>query len=157
TFDRVVQVFQLGPAGVWGNPAFLQTGPNTGLIYYQGSGDPQGMKGMRITNGVITGIETMTGQNFPFPGSQPSISANAPSPANPADAIAWALQVNAFGSGGPAILHAYNARNLSQELYNSNQAGTRDQMTGAVKFTFPIVTNGKVFAGANGSLAVFGL
>src|SRR5262249_7848756 len=161
-FDRVRQVVQLGPAGVWGNPAFFQDGPNTGLIYYQGSGDV--MKAFRITDGVLaTTPTTQSNTFFNFPGSQPSISANGTS-----NAIAWALQVDAFGQKGPAVLHAYNATNLQQELYRSDRLNPslppdqqppsqRDQLTGAVKFTFPIVTNGHVYAGANGSLSVFGL
>src|SRR5262249_37242445 len=146
-----VQGGERGPAGVWGNPAFFRDGPNTGLIYYQGSGDV--MKAFRITNGVLSTTPfTMSNTFFNFPGSQPSISANGT-----ADAIAWALQVDGFGRGEPPVRHAYNALNLQQELCASAQTGLRDAMTGAVKFTFPVVTNGKVFAGANGSLSVFGL
>src|SRR5262245_45286535 len=149
--DNVVQVVQLGPAGVWGNPSFFQDGPNTGLIYYQGSGDV--MKAFWITNGALaTTPTTQSSTFFNCPGSQPSISANGMN-----NAIAWALEVDDFGQNGPAVLHAYDAENLQQQLYTSAQTGLRDQMGGAVKFTFPIVTNGKVFAGANGKLSVFGL
>src|SRR5262249_37806791 len=144
--DNVVQIVQLGPAGVWGNPSFYLDGPNTGLIYYQGSGDV--MKAFRITNGALaTTPTTQSSTFFNFPGSQPSISANGMT-----NAIAWALEVDDFGQNGPAVLHAYDAENLQQQLYTSAQTGLRDQMGGAVKFTFPIVTNGKVFAGANGKL-----
>src|SRR5262249_26471327 len=147
-FDAVVQVKQLGPAGVWGNPAFFQDGPNSGIIYYQGSGDV--MKAFRIQDSVLSGPITVSKTFFNFPGSQPSVSANGT-----ANAIVWALQVDAFGSKGPAVLHAYNATDLGQELYTSAQTGLRDQLTGAVKFTFPVVTNGHVYAGAQNSLSVF--
>src|SRR5262249_11846827 len=146
-----VQGGERGPAGVWGNPAFFQDGPNTGLIYYQGSGDV--MKAFRITNGMLSTTPfTASNTPFNFPGSQPSISANGT-----ANAIAWALQVDGFGLRLPTILHAYNALNLQQEIYTSAQTGQRDQLTSAVKFNFPVVMNGHVYAGANGSLSVFGL
>src|SRR5437588_580983 len=64
--------------------------------------------------------------------------------------------VNAFGTGGPAILHAYDAMDLAIELYASDQTGLRDQLDGAVKFTTPTVANGKVYVGTQKSLAVFG-
>src|SRR5262249_40855227 len=130
--------------------------------YYQGSGDV--MKAIRITSGQLQAPPFLqSSEAFPFPGSQPSISANGTS-----NAIAWALQVNGFGQNLPSILHAYNATTLQQELYRSDRLNAnvppgqqppsqRDRMGGSVKFTFPIVTNGKVFGGANGTLDVFGL
>ena len=70
------------------------------------------------------------------------------------------LESSAFsktGSGGPAVLYAYNASDLSAgPLYNSNQNSSRDNPGGAIKFAVPIVTNGKVYVGAEGQLSVFG-
>src|SRR5262249_47627586 len=54
-YDHIVQIVTLGGTnqtpGVWGNPAFLQDGPNTGLLFYWGSSAPG--QAFRITNGVI--------------------------------------------------------------------------------------------------------
>jgi hypothetical protein len=64
------------------------------------------------------------------------------------------MQDNNPGSG---ILHAYDAGNLGNELYNTSQAGSRDAPGVASKFSIPLVANGKVFLGAQNKLVVYGL
>ena len=58
----------------------------------------------------------------------------------------------------PAVLHAYDATNLANELYNSNQAsGGRDGFGNGNKFITPMIVNGKVYVGTPTGVAVFGL
>ena len=54
------------------------------------------------------------------------------------------------------ILHAYDASNLANELYNSNQAGGRDAFADN-KYITPMIANGKVFVGTLTGVVVFGL
>lgn len=84
---------------------------------------------------------------FPYPGTTPSISANGSG-----NGIVWAAE-----NGTAAVLHAYDATNIASELYNSNQAGTRDQFGTGNKFITPTVVNGKVYVGTTNGVAVFGL
>src|SRR5262249_38382637 len=109
----------------------------------------------RITSGVVNPTPvTTTNFEIGFPGAQPSISSNG---SDPNSAIMWALRVDNFGQKGPAELMAFKAEDFSQELYSSNGTGQRDQFGTSVKFTYPIVSNGHVYAGSNGFLSVFGL
>jgi hypothetical protein len=58
----------------------------------------------------------------------------------------------------PAVLHAYSASNLADELYNSNQAaGSRDHFGNGNKYITPMIANGKVYVGTTNGVGVFGL
>jgi len=115
-------------------------------IYYAGSGDV--VKAFSLSNGLLSSSAVSSGtRTFGFPGATTSISANGTS-----NGIVWALQ-----NASPAVLAAYNATNLLSEIYNSGLAGTRDRLTNGVKFALPTVANGKVYAGGQYSVAVFGL
>ena len=85
---------------------------------------------------------------FGFPGITPAISANGTT-----NGIVWAVQYLT-----PAVLHAYNADDVSVELYNSSQAqNSRDEFGPGVKFVAPTIANGKVYVGADENVGVFGL
>jgi len=90
---------------------------------------------------------------FGFPGATPSVSSTGSS----TNGIVWALDNTNYctlqsPSCGPTVLHAYDAINVSTELWNSSQAGgNRDQAGIAVKFTVPTVANGKVYVGTRGN------
>ncbi len=59
---------------------------------------------------------------------------------------------------GPVVLRAYDATNLADLLYSSDQApNNRDQADLPVKFAVPIVANGKVYFGTQDHLDVYGL
>jgi len=119
-------------------------------LYYLGVQDS--LASFAISNAFISNASADQGSTqFGFPGATPSLSANGLN-----NAIIWAIQSDAYYNGGSAVLRAYNATNLSQELYNSSQAGTRDLPGAAVKFTVPTIANGKVYVGAQYTLSVYG-
>jgi uncharacterized repeat protein (TIGR03806 family) len=132
-------------AGTWGTPAYYKK-----RLYYIGSGDS--MKLLPFANGRLAGtVRSRSVNGFGYPAGTPTISANGDT-----NGIAWAIDAGAYGSRGPAVLHAYDAENLAVELYNSSQRGTRDVPGPAVKFTTPTVANGLVYVGSANALAVYG-
>ena len=143
--DQIVQEVPGAIGSAFESPAYFNH-----QIYYQGDSDV--MKAFFISNAVITPAPvSKSSTSFGYHGSTPVISANGLD-----NAIAWVIQGDAYASGGPAVLHAYNATNLAQELYNSSMNPSRDNPGGAVKFTMPTVINGKVYVGAEYALSVYG-
>lgn len=127
--------------GVYAMPAYFNN-----IVYYGGVSDA--LKAFPIANArLATTPSSLSAASFAYPGTASSISANGSS-----NGIVWAVE----NSGGTGILHAYDATNLANELYNSNQAGTRDQFSDN-KFITPMIANGKVYVGTPTGVIVFGL
>lgn len=128
-------------AGVFGMPAFYG---NT--VYIGALGDH--LKAFPITAAhLATTPGSQSTGTFQYPGATPSISANGSS-----NAIVWAAE-----NGSVAALHAFDASNLADELYNSNEAGSRDTFGAGNKFITPMIAHGHVYVGTTNGVAVFGL
>lgn len=141
--DNIAQTLYIG-GGSFGTPSYFND-----RVYYVASKGV--IRSYIISNGTLIADQpgTFGSRTFPFPGATTSISANGTN-----DGVVWAIQNT---NSGPEVLVAWNATNLTSEIYNSSQAGTRDQPGKPVKFTVPTVANGKVFVGAQFSLSVYGL
>ncbi len=91
---------------------------------------------------------SLTKTKFIYPGATPSISADGSK-----NGIVWAAE-----NGSPAVLHAYDARDLARELYNSDEAPSgRDHFGTGDKFITPMIAHGKVYVGTQDGVGVFGL
>jgi hypothetical protein len=142
TADNIYQEIRSAlPGGIYSMPAYfngrLYYGPvSYNLIAFQFSGAK-----------LQTTPVSTSGTTFGYPGATPSISANGNT-----GGIVWATE-----NTNPAVLHAYDASDLSKELYNSNQAGKRDQFGAGNKFITPTIANGKVYVGTTNGVGAFGL
>jgi hypothetical protein len=132
--------------GLWSTPAYWN-----GNIYMWAESDA--LKMSPITNGVLANKATaQSSVTSTFPGATPVVSSNGTQ-----NGIVWAIVSDLYKTNGSSILFAFNATNVAQELYGSNQNSSRDNPGAAVKFTVPVVTNGKVYVGAGGQVSVYGL
>jgi hypothetical protein len=139
--------------GLFATPAALGTS-----IYFGEVNQPLGR--FIFSNGLLSSAPAaQTSTVFLYPGTSPMISTNGSS------SIVWTLDLHAYAGGtpeggvntpGPAVLHAYDGATL-HELYNSTQAGSRDQAGNALKFTSPTIANGHVYVGTSKQLNVYGL
>jgi len=62
-----------------------------------------------------------------------------------ASGILWETTVNRADPARPGTLHAFNASDLSRELWNSDMSGGPDALGAFAKFARPTVANGKVY------------
>ena len=124
-----------------------------GYVFFGPLGDK--LQAFKLTNGLLSTSSTFrSSATFPDRGAAMAISANGST-----DGILWAVQRN--GTTSPGVLYAYDPTNSTggvlKELYNSSQAGTRDTMGIAAKFTVPLIANGKVFVAGLSTLTGYGL
>lgn len=117
-----------------------------GTLFFAGANDS--LKAFAISNAHLTLSPTSrSAAVFGELGASPTVSANKNH-----DAIVWLV-----APGPNAILRAYDASNVANELYNSQMNPGRDGLGTFVKFSLPTVANGKVYVGTSDAIAVFGL
>jgi hypothetical protein len=126
-----------------------------GYVYFAAVNDT--LKAFQLTNGLLSTAPTSQSTAiYPVRGGSFAISANGN-----ANGILWAIQNNGVSGDNdrtaPGVLFAYAATNLANELYNSTQAGSRDTLDYAAKFSIPLVANGKVFVAGQTQLTAYGL
>ncbi|MEY2414053.1 MAG: hypothetical protein QOD84_2659, partial [Acidobacteriaceae bacterium] len=117
-------------------PAYWQQ-----TLYFSGNNDVLKAFSLNPTTGLMSTTPTSQGAYvFSFPGGQPVVSSNGGS-----NGVVWVMEYL------PTVaLHAYDAKNLANELYRSPSIGP------GAKFVVPTVVNSKVYVGTANRLVVFG-
>jgi hypothetical protein len=138
--DGIFQQMNQVGGGVWSSPAWFN-----GSMYYGSVG--QALMAFPFSGSFATAPASKSSHSFGYPGTTPSISANGVR-----NGIVWAAE-----NTDPAVLHAYDSRNLATELYNSSQAPNgRDNFGAGNKYIAPLVANGKVYVGTTNGMGAFG-
>ncbi|HEY5004361.1 MAG TPA: malectin domain-containing carbohydrate-binding protein [Ktedonobacteraceae bacterium] len=130
---------------IFSTPAFWN-GPNGQYVYISSVNTPT--RAYSWINGKLSTTPTSTtAVSFGFTGGDPVVSSNGTASGT---GILWTI-------GPDSTLRAYDASNLGNELYDSQQNASRDGLSSYVKYDTAVVTNGQVFVGTAANLAIFGL
>ena len=151
TNTGVVQSLSVGTDAIFATPAFWNNKLFIGGAF--GGGRVQAFDFVTSTGKFNPASPSQSPTSYGFPGATPSVSAH---PTQSGTAIVWAIDSSQSGTAGPSVLHAYDASNLANELWNSGQVAA-DRAGVSVKFTVPTVANGKVYVGTGGEISVYGL
>jgi hypothetical protein len=149
--DHVIQEVQTGTQqfdNIFATPTYWN-----GMVYYHCESDVVKAYSWDANTGLISTSPISQGSDvYGTHGATSSLSANGTS-----DAILWEIEATNAQFGVPAVLHAYDANNLGNQLYKSSWAGGRDTAGPAVKFSVPTVVDGHVFVGTATELDIYGL
>jgi hypothetical protein len=142
--SQTVQYLFVSAGGIFSTPAVWGNS-----IYVLATKDV--LKAFQLNGGTLSLTSSSPGSTlFLFPGATPAVSAKGSS-----NGIVWLIDSSVFSGSSPAILHAYDATDVSRELYSSDPNGGGNAAGPAVKFTVPTVANGKVYVGTQNELSVF--
>ena len=140
---QVLESLMIGMA--WSSPAYWLN-----QTYFWGQTDV--IKAYRLYDGLFSATPVSLGtKNSQNPPPTPTVSANGAT-----NGVVWAVLTSASKTGGAAILHAYDAANVSRQIFSSstNSANTAGP---AVKFVVPTLADGMVFLGTQSELDVYGI
>jgi hypothetical protein len=144
-----VQVVPVGDGSIFSTPLFWNN-----FVYIAASNGK--LKAFPMTGGVLNSVPvaSQSSEILGPQGATPVVSSNQ---AN--NAIIWLIDSSGahVAPNTPAVLRAFDANDLSNEIYNSGMLASRDAAGLAVRFTVPTVANGKVYMGTQGELDVYGL
>jgi hypothetical protein len=149
--DEAIQTIKQS-GSTFGGPAYWE-GPNGSYVYYTSAPghlcqfqlgphpDGSGRSGLTPT------AQSPTAYNG-FPNSTPAVSSNGRTART---GIVWMLL------RGDNTLRAYNAESVAMQLWSSGDNPADALDGGVVKFSVPIVTNGKIYAATKTSICCYGL
>ena len=158
---QVVQKFKSVPNGfLFSGPIFWTRSAQRGgsVLYTLGNNSPIYAYSFNGNTFNTTPISISSATNAIGTGynSAITLSANGDTPGT---GIIWELQNNQTNpTGGASVVRAFDATNLSNELWNSTDFAS-DVLTGQTTYVPPIITNGKLYVTAYNSneVAVYGL
>jgi hypothetical protein len=156
---NVVQTWSLNSSQIHGAPVWWSCTNGSFLYIWPASSDH--LRQYQFTNGLFKTTpysESSSVGGSGSPGGILSVSANG---TNTGTGIIWAT-VNTTSSANQATvagtLHACNAQNVTNELWNSDMVPGRDTLGNLAKFVPPTVANGKVYAATfSDQVDVYGL
>jgi len=148
TQNNVRQQFDATANGMTTAAAYFDSPRFGPLVYLGGKGDV--VQAYRVSNaGLETTPVSVGASTGTWPGTSFAVSSNGTK-----NGILWALQKK---SNWLAVLRAYDANDLTKEIWNSDRLPS-DQIGNYVKFNVPTVAAGKVYvASLSSRVHIYGL
>ncbi len=160
TFDADLQEWQVFSGQFIGAPVYWSSSTFGPLLYTYGPADLP--KAFRFNGSTFQSSPVSVGtiRNVAGDASNAALAVSSNGD-TPGSGILWSA---ASASGDPAhspmpgILRAFDATNLANELWDSNQNSARDKPGSYAKYVSPVIANGKVYlATVSGDVVVYGL
>jgi hypothetical protein len=122
-----------------------------GHVFFAASDDY--LRDYKLENGRVTPSKS-SAMKFENPGATPSVSADGNR-----NAVVWAISTKVWNGADnrAAVLYAFDAMDVTQPIYSSEQNSQRDRAGLATRFVFPVVVDGRVYFAARGEVDVYGL
>jgi outer membrane protein assembly factor BamB len=156
--SQIVQSFAMTPGNIHGSPVFWN-GPGGPTVYLWAEYDH--LKALKLAGGRLS--ETPASQSADavpdgMPGGFLSLSSDG---GRAGTGIVWSCapyDANANWETVPGIVRAFDASDLSRELWDSKRNAARDDAGMFAKFCAPTVVNGRLYVSTfSGQLQVYGL
>ncbi|HTV78400.1 MAG TPA: fibronectin type III domain-containing protein, partial [Steroidobacteraceae bacterium] len=156
---QIPQTFTAAAGHIHGSPVYFPYSTSGPLIYVWSESDT--LKAFPF-NGSKLGTTPVTTSSFSAPPGMPggvmSISSNG---SQSGTGVVWAsipLNADAENAVVSGVLRAFDASNLSSELYDTQQNATRDSIGLYAKYSPPTVANGRVYMSTfSNKVRVYGL
>jgi hypothetical protein len=147
----VQNIFAVSPGSIFN----LAIWNRSGSTYVYTQGEREGVKCFQLNGaGFDPSPVSMASVLVRFGRIGMTISANG---AQDGSGILWETTGN-YNDGSMGTLHAFDASNLANELWNSDMNPDSDGMGAVAKFVNPTVANGKVYVPTfSNSVVVYGL
>src|SRR3954468_5798944 len=147
--SQILQSMDLNPAGVTSGtrPRIYSSIAYWNSFVYVAPANTV-LRAFSLSNGTLT-PSSQAGQNTGTRGGIPVVSANGT-----VNGVVW--MITRDEASGNLTLHAYDALDVSKQLYSTSQNATRDAVGAGGPFATPLVVDGKVFVPAKGKLVVYG-
>jgi hypothetical protein len=131
--------------GIYGSTAYWNRN-----VYVLSDGDV--LRAFEVKKGKLA-FKASSLFSFRDHAATPAVSANGDK-----DGIVWVVSSKGWNSRDrTAVLHAVDAANVANELWNSEQNSGRDRAGLALRFNIPTIANGHVYIGAKREVDVYGL
>jgi hypothetical protein len=150
---QTVPVTGTGRAHIHGSPAYWRT---TATEYVYVFGEEDYLKQYQLVDGKLqlTKMSTIKGpvdparqmmRSYTMPGGGLTVSADGEKPGTGVVWVSMPISRDANNSTVPGVLRAFDAADVSRELWNSEQNAARDSYGLYAKFNPPTVYNGNIY------------